>query len=200
MISDFNDTFQDIGRVFLRKMNKLKGSSNGVLSLIGDILGVDNSISDKPDRNYYKGKVHWDGKSKKALEEVIPQYLSEITAALTNKENMVYDYESGDFIKITDLKKRKKNTDSYYARNAQGDLAKNIDKLIEKLDASEDVKKDTREKFDKLYSNLIRNDIILDKNSIKYATGLGLDDEHMLQLVEKALSKPIMVPNQIWQV
>ena len=189
MISDFNDTFQDIGRVFLRKMNKLKGSSNGVLSLIGDILGVDNSISDAPDRSYYKGKVHWDGKSKKALEEVIPQYLSEITAALTNKENMVYDYESGDFIKITDLQKRKKNTESYYARNAQGDLAKNIDKLIEKLDASEDIKKDTRAKFDKLYSNLIRNDIILDKNSIKYATDLGLDDEHMLQLVEKALSK-----------
>ncbi|MDE6929735.1 MAG: hypothetical protein K2P02_03155, partial [Lachnospiraceae bacterium] len=42
-----------------------------------------------------KGTVPWDGIARRALVDVIPMYLSQISAALTGKEQVVFDYEKG---------------------------------------------------------------------------------------------------------
>lgn len=192
MLSDFNDTFQDIGRIFLRRMNKLKGSSNGFLSLLGDIFGVETNIDSKPSRDYFKGRTFWDGKSKKALEEVIPQYLSEIASALTHKDNMIYDYDRGDFVKLGDMKKNRLNDKKYYARRGQGTLSRDIDRLISKMDISYDAKKDIDARFEKLYMTLMDRDMVLDSKNFKKIVGdkdFGLNDEYMVTLISKALEK-----------
>ena len=54
---------------------------------------------------YNKGRADWTGKDSKALQEVIPNQLSQIIAALTGKEGKVFDYESGTWKSVSSIKK-----------------------------------------------------------------------------------------------
>ena len=74
--------------------------------LLGNILGIRNesrSVVNKS--NYEKGSVPWDGIARRALVDVIPMYLSQISAALTGKEQVVFDYEKGTYTSLRAIKK-----------------------------------------------------------------------------------------------
>ena len=85
---------------FTRAMSKLGAAKNsgGVLGFLADTFGLDPAKSAKITfGDYNKGAVQWDGYSKKALEEVIPFYLSRIDAGINKTDRMIYNYKSGSF-------------------------------------------------------------------------------------------------------
>ena len=80
-------------------------NESGIKGILGQLLGAGARKQDSFQLGkYYKGAVPWDGKSKRALEVVIPHYLAMIEANTSNipkrrgsKEPVFYDYDTGTF-------------------------------------------------------------------------------------------------------
>ena len=80
-------------------------NESGIKGMLGQLLGAGARKQDSFQLGkYYKGAVPWDGKSKRALEVVIPHYLAMIEANTSNipkrrgsKEPVFYDYDTGTF-------------------------------------------------------------------------------------------------------
>lgn len=80
-------------------------NESGIKGMLGQLLGAGARKQDSFQLGkYYKGAVPWDGKSKRALEVVIPHYLAMIEANTSNipkrrgsKEPVFYDYDAGTF-------------------------------------------------------------------------------------------------------
>ena len=85
------------------EMSKLSRKyNNSLLGFVGDLLGFSMpSLQTKLEMNpkgYQKGKVDWNGKAQKALMEVIPYYLSKMTAIMSGTGEMeIFNYETGKF-------------------------------------------------------------------------------------------------------
>ena len=65
----------------------------------------------------------------RALTEVLPTYARKILAAITGQEEMIYDYKSGKFNKITDVKKALEQAEDYSYNGVSGmenEIAKTI--------------------------------------------------------------------------
>ena len=104
----------------------------GLKGMLGSILGV-GSKKQKSFKlgNYYKGAVPWDGKSKRALEVVIPHYLAliesntqnipKITGRHGSKGPEFYDYETGTFKRQTTIREGLKTRTSDAFRGASSD-------------------------------------------------------------------------------
>ena len=69
-----------------------KEEKGGIWSFLLDVFNIDTGIKDSINtKNYEKGKVPFDGMTRKAIIEVIPTYLSKILSTLTGKERDVFD-------------------------------------------------------------------------------------------------------------
>ena len=100
-----NDTIKDAMFAGLARGGmKARRSNNPVANLLGEMFLPKDGYKDKLDtRNYEKGQVAWDGIARKSLVEVIPTYLAKIYAALGGEEKY-FDYESGKFVKLEQIK------------------------------------------------------------------------------------------------
>jgi len=102
--SKIDKSVQGMFSQYLQMMSNWKsGKTNGKLGdlkqILGNILSVDMNTNPRPDLSQYKNKaldLELEQKKAKAITEVIPQYLSEITNKLTGK-NMFYNYNKGFF-------------------------------------------------------------------------------------------------------
>ena len=100
----FKDSLDKLGKslagfnvALIKKLGSMKG--NPVRDFIGAMFGYDDTLKTSMDTSKYnKGKVDFDGKTRKAIIEVIPTYLSKILAALTGGFETRYDYERGRFV------------------------------------------------------------------------------------------------------
>lgn len=116
---------QSFSGLFGNALMKLKGKSNdlGVWSTIAEIFGINTSIKTKLDTSQYeKGKIPFDGITKKSIVEVIPTYLSKILAALNGKPETRYNYEDGKFVTVKELKEQFGNMTKDSANRAAYDL------------------------------------------------------------------------------
>ena len=92
------------GSTFLRKKADETGSD--IFNMIADVFGIKKSDPGKMRTDLYvKESIPWNGMADRALTEVLPTYARKILAAITGQEEMIYDYKSGKFNKITDVKK-----------------------------------------------------------------------------------------------
>ena len=109
-------------------------SNNSILQTLLDWItpssGYKGSINPG---NYVKGKVDWDGKSRKALMTVIPHYLAQITSALTGNPMQVYDYDSGRWVTARDIKRDFEITKRNYANMVGGDYISNMSFMARNL-------------------------------------------------------------------
>lgn len=143
----------------ISKFNTMgKDEENLITSTIGKIFGVRNSVKSSIDTaNYNKGKVDWDGKSRKALIEVIPTQLSKIISLLSGKDEQIYDYDKGQFVNSKDIKKSYKDIRKSYSKKATSDMKDVFDKYMQNLTFDSFYEKEMFEKdiarfFDQLYS------------------------------------------------
>lgn len=84
---------------------KDKGKDGGIWGVISDIFGIDTSLKTNLDTSQYeKGKVPFDGITRKSIVEVIPTYLSKILTAVSNEKETRYNYDSGKFVTVDQMR------------------------------------------------------------------------------------------------
>ena len=145
-------------------MSRLRGHSFGANgSIIGSLIDVlkdailpKTTMSKTPNlANYEKGKVDWDGKSRKALMEVIPYQLARIVSALTGEDDLdVFDYDRGRFVKKKSLDAQMRRQRRNSAKSAGGDLFDTIGSSVDRMRSMSDRdKKIYKEKLETFLEN-----------------------------------------------
>lgn len=110
-----------------------KSSGNILVELMKDIfLPKDGYKSTINTANYEKNQVAWDGIARKALVEVIPEYLSGIYRVLSG-EDKVYDYNSGKFMARAAVKDKFNKEKSDAAKEAAGEFREDALKIVEEM-------------------------------------------------------------------
>ena len=114
----FDDMLGSFGVGILSKIGSYQGSSNPIFDAIGKIFGIKNKMETSVDKTKYeKGAVPFDGITHRTINDVIPTYLRQITAALTGKEEFVFDYNKGQYRTLRNVQKQRED-DNMYARTA----------------------------------------------------------------------------------
>ncbi|MGL5330396.1 MAG: hypothetical protein ACRDD7_14090, partial [Peptostreptococcaceae bacterium] len=152
---EFDKSISGFFGSLVSKFNTMaKDEDNIIASTIGKIFGVRNSIKTELDTsNYNKAKVDWDGKSRKALIEVIPTHLSKIVSLLSGKPEQIFDYDRGKFIDSKSLKSDYRNEKKNYINKATSDMREEFDKYMKLLTFNSlSDKKELMDDIDKVFS------------------------------------------------
>lgn len=130
-LKELNESINGAVRESLRiGGKKASRSTNPIIQLLGSIFfGKDSFKPNFDTSNYEKGAISWDGVAKKSLTEVIPTYLAKIYAALGGEEKY-YNYETGKFESLPEIKNRMELERRAYASRVGGDFKSNIIKNI----------------------------------------------------------------------
>lgn len=132
-MANFNETFSG---AFSNIIVRLAGMENkaGLPGIIGRILGkVNPNVNRTIDTgNYEKGKVDWDGISRRALTSVIPGYLRRIEAHLSGGNEIDYDFKTGKWINMSSASAEFKNIKQGAYRSATFDLMQAMNKTLER--------------------------------------------------------------------
>ena len=157
---EFDKSLSGFFGSLISKFNTMaKDEDNIFTSTIGKIFGIRNSVKSSIDTsNYNKGKVDWDGKSRKALIEVIPTQLAKIVSLLSGKPEKVYDYDKGAFVDSTEIKNMVKNMRKANSKRATSDMRDTFDKYMQNLtfsslDEKESLEGDIEKFFEYMYSS-----------------------------------------------
>jgi len=104
----FDKTLGAFFPALLGKVDGLKGSSNILLQTLGEIFGYNQEIKTMVNTaDFERGKVDFDGITRKSIVEVIPGYLSKILSALNgDTERLTFDYNRGVFTTVDALTER----------------------------------------------------------------------------------------------
>ena len=110
-----------------------KGNNGGFFQWLGNLLGLKVPTLDINLSKYDKGPTPWTGKDHKALTEVIPTWLSKIYSGITGKGEQRFNYDSGKFENISDIKKIKdkeyRNAVARANQSINEELNKNLNKI-----------------------------------------------------------------------
>ena len=102
---------------------KEKANDSEMWGLISDIFGINTDLKTGIDTSRYeKGRVPFDGVTRKAIIEVIPTYLSKILSAINGQERDTFDYEKGKFVTLSDLRKYSDDMERSSANTAASEL------------------------------------------------------------------------------
>lgn len=134
-VSAFSKTLGGLFPAMITKLNKLKKNDGGLLGLIGDIFGLDVDTKKKIDTgNYKKDAVPFDGITRKAIVDVIPEHLSRIEAILSGgKPQRVYDYHTGKWISSKSIEKQQKEDYDYLVKDSFSELTTEIRDFVNEL-------------------------------------------------------------------
>lgn len=87
--------------------NARSKNDGGLLGTIAKFLGVSTSVNRNIDTSRYeKGPVPFDGITRKAIIDVIPTHLRRIEAAITGRPEEMFDYKTGRWIKVSNVRKQ----------------------------------------------------------------------------------------------
>lgn len=108
-IGQLDKTIGEFAIGALTKLGSKRDSHDDPIgSFFGKLFGIQNDMRTTVDRgNYEKGPVPWDGIARRTLVDVIPSYLSQIAAAVTGTEQMVFDYDRGVYKTLRSIKKER---------------------------------------------------------------------------------------------
>jgi len=147
--TQFNEVVAGIPAAFVLKMSTWANddASNPIKKIIGKVFGMGTKWKTNSKLgDYEKGSIAFDGVTKKAITQVIPNLLSKILSAISGKGEMVFDYESGKFKdKKETLARRDKSIENMYSINSEGqekvlkgimkkegwDAEKNVDEITQ---------------------------------------------------------------------
>jgi len=139
------------------KMEEWQDSDSILKNFIGEHFAINDSKRSVESAlsHYEKGAVQFNGKTDKAITEVIPTYLSKILNAIEGKdkdEELMFDYEKGTFRKRSEIRRelrRKEESDLEYSDSLT--TVKDALKANRTFESRED-----EERFDKEIAKIIR--------------------------------------------
>ena len=200
-LKSFDESLKNFVPAMLMRVNTLKNSDNPLLSLVGEIFGVNVENKKKIDTSKYeRGAVPFDGLTRKSIVEVIPGYLSKILSTLNKSGDIAYNYETGKFERVTDIKKNFESDDRRRILNEYSGYTE----LLDRLDAFEFGDRNERDDFIKKMEGMFvkitdRMELVnpnkrRDKNGIEYddlaeVTGMSGSELELLRGLIKSLPK-----------
>lgn len=123
----FDENIGGMFGTFIARMNAWAESDAidkiNIKGIIGNLLGIkiDNKSSVDTSK-YQRGPMPFDGETKKAIVDVIPQYLARIESAISGRPAQYYDGRSGRFKTMREIHKE-------YKQNQEGAWASSISSL-----------------------------------------------------------------------
>lgn len=139
---DFNQTLQGFFGSMISKFNR-KADDYGGLNILAKILGIKSENKTTYNTSKYeKGRVDFDGITRKAIIEVIPIQLGKIVALLSGKDEQRYDYREGKFKSLSSLKEENANIFKSNARSATYDHQYRSEKYASKINFGTEEAKD----------------------------------------------------------
>ena len=109
-----------MGRLGYAKNNEY---DHPVLATLAKVFGVDTSVSDKVDTSkYQKGAVPFDGITRKAITDVIPTYLRRIEAAISGRQEVLYDYDKASWKTVKSVKEEYNNIKKNSIKSASSEI------------------------------------------------------------------------------
>lgn len=150
----FNNMNKTIGGFFasmVTKLNTMANSEDSMLDkMLGKVFGIKNTPKSSVDVSQYdKGKVDWNGKSQKALTEVIPQQLSKILSALTGSQETTFNYETGKFVTYDEMKREFDNMKNSFWKSAASEPMQQVREM-----ANKNLAFSSKEEYDQFFKDL----------------------------------------------
>ena len=197
---DLNKSIGGLFGSFVTKFNTMANDSEGsfISKAIGKIFGVRAGRKSSIDTsNYNKGKVDWNGKSEKALTELIPNKLDKIISLLSGKEETTYDYETGRYVTMDQLQGEYDKFANSFWKNASSDIRESMNNMVyNNLAFNSKKERDQLLKdIEKLFQSLYDRNELLDingKNLPSKYIDYGVSSENnmaIIQAIAKALPK-----------
>lgn len=132
-MEEFNEYLDGFFSTMLGSLRD-KNVSNPILALLKDFFVPKSGYKKNIDTgNYNKGKVDWDGMSRKALMDVIPYQLSQIVSALTGRPQELFDYKTGKWIKSSTIKSDFEKKKDGYADSAGYEFVSEVKAVLREL-------------------------------------------------------------------
>lgn len=105
-----NDMYGNIGGALMSTANRWKRSDNRFLSFLGELMGTEEGINKYVNLNKenLQNQTVFDVMTKETINETIPGYLAQITAALTGGKLTYYNHESKQFEERDSIDKKYK--------------------------------------------------------------------------------------------
>lgn len=150
-MKSFNDSLRHMTTAAVVKARS--GSTGNIfLDIFKDMLLPDDGYKSSINvSNYEKGRVSWDGISRKAITEVIPEFLSKIYFAISGKDEH-YDYNTGKFVTKKSIEKSIADRRSKYAQRAGGDFRTDtLDRITNDQSLSPETRKQLRSEIEKYF-------------------------------------------------
>lgn len=174
-MSKFDEMLGEFGVGMLTKIGSWSESTNPVLSTLGQIFGVRNKMNTTVNRaDYVKGAVPFDGITHRTINDVIPTYLRQITAALTGREEFAFDYNKGRYRTLRSIQDESTSDMDYAKLSNFSDYTNDFDKTIR--DTFTGMSKDDIANANKGFKRLIKS--LVDNGGVStYRMGKnGIDD------------------------
>ena len=189
-MKDFNKT---LSGVFSTTMAKIMNtdSINPAFNFIKEIFGVGFDEKKKMDLSRYeKGAVPFDGIVRKSIIEVIPSYLARIESAISKTEERRFNFETGKFMSISDIKEKHGDIRKNAKRTANFDIYQYLDKFMQGTKfESEDRRRQVQANIDILMDKSFETGVIFNpQEKHKTAKSLGLkgkDADNDLMIIRK---------------
>lgn len=205
-----NTQLGKIARGNNKVLNNLRDWANsqngGIMSFIGNLVnkgingieGAANTAHVKDDIRYQTDRfrmgnpdeIHpFDNKAHKALTEIIPSYLSQISAGVNHTEETTFDWDSNKFITKRAQREKIKNVED----NALSYVS-NLDNMRESFVAMSSHKKSNLgsvKNLDKVYNTMMKNYL---------SQGLDFSDETLKQMVGNAPTNEGYEPTYIGEM
>ena len=128
MMKEFNNS---LGGFFASALGRLRDKSFGIFDLVKDAFLPKNNYRSKINPGKYEqGPIDWDGQSKKAITEIIPEQLSFIVSALTGRKRQIFDYKNGKWIDAGSIKNDFEKYKKDFATRSQSDFIDSITNVL----------------------------------------------------------------------
>jgi len=178
-------------------MAKDDPNNNQISQIIGKIFGIRSTYKTSIDTSKYnKEAVQWNGKSEKALQSVIPNYLSQIVSLLSGKQAKIFDYDKGKYVKPFDLDKEFENMQKSTASSAFMDFDSAMEKYTKLISFQGDNALKDKENFNKDLNSFkdyfTKQGIMFDYNNREfgdYDIGIDKNNYNIISEIFKNLPK-----------
>lgn len=190
---NFNKSLSGITGNLLMKLKENASEKGGIWNTISDIFGINTSLKTTIDpSNYEKGKIPFDGVTKKAIIEVIPTYLSKILSALNGKNESRFNYDTGKFVNVDDIQKEFNDLTKNSARRAAFDLDQVVNSKKGSLQWDENQKRQFEQDWEAIKEYMYKNQKSFntrDKNLTGSSFGLkgGIASDINVRLLQQML-------------
>ena len=172
-IASFSKTLGNAFPAMIGRLNKWKQDDvGGIRGLLGNIFGLSSDNKTTIDTSKYdKGAVPFDGITRKAIVDVIPEHLSKIESILSGSSQRIYNFETGKWMTARDIAKAKENDYKYAVNSGFSSINDEIKTFMDALSVDIDSKRRFEKEVEQLKEDIFKgNELLSPENIIKEAT------------------------------